>query len=88
MITDAPPLIQVVGFVAGALTTLAYVPQVIRSWRTRSVNDLSLAMLLALAGGVGLWLVYGLAIGSWPIIIANAVTFVFALVLVALKLSC
>ena len=86
MITGAD--IQLVGFVAGTLTTLAYVPQVIRTWRTRSAKDLSLGMLLALSAGVGLWLVYGVALGAWPIIIANGVTLVLALVLVGFKLIC
>lgn len=93
MITGPPPsdtstVVQLVGFVAGTLTTLAYVPQLIRTWRTRSVSDISLWMLVALSAGIGLWLVYGIAIGSWPIIVANAVTLVFALVLVAFKLTC
>jgi MtN3 and saliva related transmembrane protein len=86
--SDTPALVQLVGFVAGALTTLAYVPQLIRTWRTRSVNDFSLGMLVALSVGIGLWLVYGIAIGSWPIIVANGVSFVFALVLVTFKLTC
>ena len=86
MITGAD--IQLVGFAAGTLTTLAYVPQVIRTWRTRSAKDLSLGMLLALSAGVGLWLVYGVALGAWPIIIANGVTLVLALVLVGFKLIC
>jgi MtN3 and saliva related transmembrane protein len=80
--------IQLVGFAAGTLTTLAYVPQVIRTWRTRSARDLSLGMLLALSAGVGLWLVYGVALGAWPIIIANGVTLVLTLVLVRFKLIC
>jgi MtN3 and saliva related transmembrane protein len=80
--------IQLVGFAAGALTTLAYVPQVIRTWRTRSARDLSLGMLLALTAGVGLWLVYGIALGAWPIIVANGVTLVLASVLVVFKLIC
>jgi MtN3 and saliva related transmembrane protein len=81
-------LVQMVGFSAGALTTLAYVPQVMRTWRTRSATDLSLGMLVALSAGVFLWLVYGLAIGAWPIILSNLVSLILALVLVAFKLTC
>jgi MtN3 and saliva related transmembrane protein len=81
-------LVQLVGFSAGALTTLAYVPQVIRTWRTRSATDLSLGMLVALSVGIFLWLVYGLAIGAWPIIVSNLVSLVLALVLVGFKLTC
>jgi MtN3 and saliva related transmembrane protein len=81
-------LVQLIGFAAGSLTTLAYVPQVVRTWRTRSARDLSLGMLVALSAGVGLWLVYGIALGAWPIIIANSVTLVLSIVLIVFKLIC
>ena len=83
-----PDLVQLIGFAAGSLTTLAYVPQVVRTWRTRSTKDLSLSMLVALCAGVSLWLIYGIALGAWPIIIANAVTVVLSLVLIVFKLIC
>jgi MtN3 and saliva related transmembrane protein len=78
-------MIQLLGFLAGTLTTVAFVPQVVRTWRTRSANDLSLAMLIVFALGVTLWLAYGVAISSSPVILANAVTLVLTLVLVAFK---
>lgn len=74
------------GIVAGSLTTLAFIPQVIRTWRTRSTHDISLGMFLLFSTGLVLWLMYGALIGSWPIIIANTVTLVLALVIVVLKL--
>lgn len=74
------------GIVAGSLTTLAFIPQVIRTWRTRSTHDISLGMFLLFSTGLVLWLIYGAWIGSWPIIVANTVTLVLALTIVVLKL--
>jgi MtN3 and saliva related transmembrane protein len=61
------------GYLAGFLTTLSVVPQVRQSWRTRSVGDLSTAMLVVLILGIGLWVVYGVHERNWPIIVANSV---------------
>jgi MtN3 and saliva related transmembrane protein len=77
--------INLLGFVAGALTTLSFLPQVHKAWTTRSCNDLSLGMLLAFGAGVLLWLIYGLRLRAAPIIVANAVTLALILVLIALK---
>jgi MtN3 and saliva related transmembrane protein len=74
-----------IGLCAGTLTTLSFVPQVMRCWRRRSVDDLSLAMLLAFTTGVGLWDVYGILLRAWPIIITNSITFVLATLLVGMK---
>jgi len=67
-------LITIIGFVAGTLTTIAFLAQVIRTLKHRSTKDISLGMYLMLCSGIGLWLVYGILISSWPVIIANAVT--------------
>ena len=82
--------VTLLGFVAGTLTTLAFLPQVIKTWRTKSSNDLSVSTLGMICTGVLLWLVYGLLIGDLPIIAANAVTLmlvvsVFVLALVYRK---
>jgi len=66
------------GFAAATLTTVAFVPQVIRVYRTRSVEDISAVMYLAFLVGVALWVGYGVRIGSRPVVIANSVTFVLA----------
>jgi MtN3 and saliva related transmembrane protein len=66
------------GYAAATLTTLAFVPQVVRVWHTRSARDLSLRMYLAFTVGVALWMLYGLRIGSWPVVVANGVTLVLA----------
>jgi MtN3 and saliva related transmembrane protein len=78
--------ITLLGFVAGTLTTVAYVPQVIRSWKLKETRDISLTMLLLYATGIFLWFLYGLWTGSLPIIGANAVSLVLVLVLLGIKL--
>jgi len=66
--------VEILGLIAGALTTLAYVPQVVKVWRSRSARDISLGMFLLMNCGIALWLVYGLLIGSPGLIAANLVT--------------
>jgi MtN3 and saliva related transmembrane protein len=68
--------IDVLGSMAGMLTTIAFIPQVIQTWQTRSAKDLSLTMIFTFWVGVFLWLVYGIYIESIPVIMANGVTFV------------
>lgn len=65
---------DIVGYLAGALTTIAFLPQVIKAWRTRRTEDLSLGMYLTFNIGVALWLIYGILLGSFPIIAANVLT--------------
>jgi MtN3 and saliva related transmembrane protein len=79
-------VINLIGLFAGALTTLAFLPQVVKTWRLGRADDLSLGMLLAFSLGVGLWNVYGLLIHAAPIVVANAITLVLALALVGLKI--
>ena len=67
-------LVEIVGSVAAFFTTIAFVPQVIQTWKSKHARDLSLGMFSMFTTGVVLWLIYGLLIGSWPIIIANTVT--------------
>jgi MtN3 and saliva related transmembrane protein len=68
--------ITLIGFIAGALTTLSFVPQVLHTWKTKRCDDLSFGMLLAFGIGVALWLVYGVLLRALPIIVANSVTLV------------
>jgi MtN3 and saliva related transmembrane protein len=72
---------QVIGITAGTLTTLSFLPQLIRTVRTRSARDLSLGMVCFFIVGIVLWLMYGIMACAWPIILTNAVTFVLASVL-------
>jgi MtN3 and saliva related transmembrane protein len=79
-------LIDTVGFVAGALTTAAFVPQVLKSWQTRDLSGVSLRMYGLFTLGVALWLVYGLMVVSWPVIVCNAITLVLAGGVLTLKI--
>lgn len=76
-----------IGSLAAICTTVAFVPQVIKSWRTRDLSGISLPMYTIFTTGVILWLVYGLLIGDWPVIIANAITALLAGVVLLLKLK-
>ena len=69
-----PALIPLIGFAAAALTTLAFLPQVLKVWRTQNVEGISMTTYGMLCLGIALWLAYGLLIGDGPIIAANLVT--------------
>jgi MtN3 and saliva related transmembrane protein len=75
---------NLLGALAGVLTTTAFVPQVVKTWRSRSAGDISLGMLLTFCTGVFLWLLYGVFLQSWPLIAANGVTLSLASVLLVL----
>ena len=76
-----------IGYLAATLSTASFLPQVWKTWKSRSARDLSLTMLLAFSFGVFLWMIYGLAIGATPVVVANAITLVLALALVTMKLT-
>ena len=80
-------MIDALGFAAAALTTFAFLPQVLKSWKRRAVDDLSMAMLVALNVGIALWIAYGLVIASFPLVVANVVTLVFTAILLGLKIG-
>ena len=73
--------IELIGFIAAILTTVAFIPQVYKVWQTKSVSGMSLTMYLIFFCGVLLWLVYGLIINSLSMIIGNAVTIVLTLII-------
>jgi len=77
--------IIIVGYLAGALTTISFVPQVIKAWKMKETRDLSLAMLVLFCIGIFLWTLYGFWVDSLPIIAANVITFFLILVLLYLK---
>lgn len=79
---DLPDL---TGFAAATLTTASFVPQVVHTWRTRDLSGISLAMYAMFTLGVALWLVYGIAEGAWPVIVANFVTLLLAASILAMK---
>ncbi|QGY42043.1 hypothetical protein GM415_11025 [Pseudodesulfovibrio cashew] len=77
---------ELIGIVAGFCTTASFVPQVVHTWRTKSVADISLRMYLMLCLGVALWIVYGILIGSLSVLLANLATFVLAASVLGMKL--
>jgi MtN3 and saliva related transmembrane protein len=79
-------MVEMVGALAGTLTTIAFIPQVVKTWRSGSAEDISLFMFLLFSTGVALWLVYGIAIDSMPVIAANAITLTLASSILILKI--
>ncbi len=79
--------VSILGYVAGFLTTVAYAPQFLRAYNTKSTKDISLAMLLTLTFGVILWLIYGVLINDGALIAANAITFLLSFGILVLKIK-
>ena len=78
--------ITTLGLVAGTLTTIAYLPQLIKTWQSKSAQDLSWSMLITLCVGIILWLVYGAYVHDLPLIAANIVTLIFSSIILVLKI--
>ena len=79
--------IDTLGYAAATLTTASFVPQAWLTFRTRDVSGISLAMYSVFTLGIALWLVYGLYIEAWPVVVANVVTFALAAAILGMKLS-
>ena len=77
---------ELLGFAAATLTTGAFVPQAIKTIRSRNTSGISLMMYLVFTVGTALWLLYGMRLGSWPMIVANTVSFGLAATILSLKL--
>ena len=82
----ATALAEIIGYVAATLTTASFVPQAWHTFKTRDVRGISLGMYSAFTAGVAGWLVYGLLMGAWPIVIANAITLALAATILGMKL--
>jgi len=78
---------ELIGFTAATLTTLAFVPQALKSYKEKSTKDISLVMYVVMFTGVILWLLYGIHLNSMPIIVANAITALFNLSIIILKIK-
>lgn len=78
--------IQLLGLAAGCCTTIAFLPQVVKTWKSRSAKDLSLSMFSIFCIGVALWLIYGFMVQDIPVIAANMVTLMLASTLLFFKL--
>ena len=80
-------MVEIIGMMAGILTTCAFFPQVLKTVRSKSTDDLSWTWLVMMIGGVFLWLVYGTYMDSISLIVSNAITFVSVCVLFVVKYS-
>jgi MtN3 and saliva related transmembrane protein len=78
-------IITIVGLVAALFTTVSLLPQLIKVWKTKSTKDISGGMFLFFCSGVFLWFIYGIFVNDFPIIIANSLAFIQALVILVLK---
>ena len=81
-----PGWIEWVGYFAAALTTCSFVPQAWLTFRSRNVSGISLGMYGVFTAGVGLWLLYGVLLSAWPIVLANTITLTLACAILAMKL--
>ncbi len=79
-------LIDFIGYCAAILTTASFVPQAWHTFKTRDVRGISLGMYSAFAAGIAFWLVYGVLLGAWPIVIANVITLALTVAILVMKL--
>ncbi|MBW3042408.1 SemiSWEET transporter [Prochlorococcus marinus] len=79
--------IDLFGFLAALLTTIAFLPQLYKTWRTKSADDVSLIMLILFIIGLFCWIIYGFKIKSVPILVANIITFIFNFSILVLKIT-
>ncbi len=80
-------LITILGLVAGTLTTIAFLPQLLKIWQTKSAKDISFNTLIIFNIGIFLWLIYGIYLNALPIILANLFTLIFNMIIVWLKIK-
>jgi MtN3 and saliva related transmembrane protein len=79
--------VELIGLMAGVLTTSAFVPQALQTWRTRSARDVNLGLIVLLVVGNSLWFAYGALVGSWGLVAANIVTVPLCMLILWVKLS-
>jgi len=79
--------IEVVGIVAGALSCTTFLPQVVKTWKSKSTKDVSLLMFIIAATGTFLWLVYGILIDSFSLIFTNIIVLILSLIMLFLKIK-
>lgn len=78
---------DIIGYAAAFLTTASFIPQAMHTFKTKDVRGISLGMYTAFVVGITLWLVYGLLLNAWPMILANAITLTLAVAILAMKLK-
>jgi MtN3 and saliva related transmembrane protein len=79
--------VTIIGLIAGTFTTISFFPQVIRVCKTRSTRDISLWMFLLFTIGVLLWLIYGIYLQQWPVILSNLLTLISAVIILVFKMK-
>jgi len=75
----------VIGLIAATITTLSFIPQLIKTWNLKETKDISLLMFVTLGVGIILWIIYGFLLWDLPLILANSITFIFVLVILFFK---
>ena len=75
----------VIGLIAATITTLSFIPQLIKTWKLKETKDISLLMFVTLGVGIILWIVYGFLLWDLPLILANSITFIFVLIILFFK---
>ena len=80
-------IIDILGYISATLTTIAFLPQIIKTIQTKSAKDVSMGMFVLFTIGVFLWIIYGILTKTYPVLIANAVIFCLALAQILLKLK-
>lgn len=80
-------IILITGYIAGTLSTLSFLPQVLRSWKLKETRDLSILMLILMCIAIGLWAIYGFWMNSLPLFVSNIITFTLVASLLFLKLK-
>lgn len=75
----------VIGLVAATITTISFIPQLIKIWKLKETRDISLLMFVILGVGIFLWIIYGFLLWDLPLILANGITFIFVLVILFFK---
>ena len=78
--------LDILGWIAGTLTTIAFFPQLLKTWTTKSAKDVSLVMMITFCIGVFLWLLYGLTINAMPVVVTNSITLILSLLILILKI--
>ena len=80
-------IIEILGYISATLTTIAFLPQIIKTIQTKSAKDVSMGMFVLFTIGVFLWIIYGILTKTYPVLIANAVIFCLALIQIILKIK-
>ena len=81
------PFVDIIGYIAGLLILISIIPQIVKSWKTKSTKDISLLRYLIYVAGIMLWLIYGVILINGPMIIVNSINLILASTIVYLKLK-